>query len=156
MTNQDLINGFTCLKNPQIREFINHQNRLKLLAPISKTVLTPLIEKYQSDKWVHTLFTANFISLYIFIGLTIGKSLSLRLIEAVSKSYFAGLFTGLSKGVSRSGLSDRNESIPADLFQELVLRLANQIGKSGRKIIRPEIKIFDSTFISLAHKLIPM
>ncbi len=155
MANQGLKKGYTYLKNPQIREFINPQNRLKLLAPISKTMLTPLIDKYQSDKWVKTLFTANFISLYIFIGLTVGKTLSLRLIETFSRSYFARLFTGLSNGVSRSGLSDRNESIPADLFQELVLRLANQIGKSGRKIIHPGIKIFDSTFISLAHKLIP-
>jgi len=155
MANQGLKNGYTCLKNSQIREFISPQNRLKLLTPINKTVLAPLIEKYQSDKWVKTLFTANFISLYIFIGLTVGKTLSLRLIEIASQSYFAKLFTGLSNGVSRSGLSDRNESVPPGLFQELVLRLANQIGKSGRKIIRPEIKIFDSTFISLAHKLIP-
>lgn len=155
MANQGLKNGYTCLKNSQIRGFISPQNRLKLLAPINKTVLTPLIEKYQSDKWVKTIFTANFISLYIFIGLTVGKTLSLRLIETISRSYFARFFTGLSNGVSRSGLSDRNESIPPGLFQELILRLANQIGKSGRKIICPKIKIFDSTFISLAHKLIP-
>lgn len=155
MANQGLKNGYTCFRNSQIREFISPQNKLKLIAPISKSTLIPLIEKYQSDKWVKTLFTANFISLYIFIGLVAGKTLSLRLIETISQSYFARLFTGLSNGVSRSGLSDRNESIPPGLFQELVLRLANQIGKSGRKIIRPEIKIFDSTFISLAHKLIP-
>lgn len=155
MTNPGLKNGFPCFKNSQLREFITPQNRFKLLAPISKTMLVPLIEKYQSDKWVKTIFTANFISLYIFIGLTAGKTLSLRLIAAISKSSFAKLFTGLPNGISRSGLSDRNESIPADLFQELVLRLANQIGKSARKIICPKIKIFDSTFISLAHKLIP-
>ena len=68
------------------------------------------------------------------------------------------LFTGLTNGVSRSGLSDRNEAIPAELFRELVLRLAQQVGRAGRKLINPkykQIKIFDSTFISLAHKLIP-
>lgn len=155
MANQGLQNGYTCLKNSQFREFISPQNRLKLLTPINKTMLAPLIKKYQSDKWVKTIFTANFISLYIFIGLTVGKTLSLRLIEIASQSYFAKLFTGLSNGISRSGLSDRNESIPPGLLQELVLRLAKQIGKSGRKIIDPKIKIFDSTFISLAHKLIP-
>lgn len=63
MANQGLKNGYTYLKNSQIREFISPQNRLKLLAPINKTVLAPLIEKYQSDKWVKTIFTANFISL---------------------------------------------------------------------------------------------
>jgi len=158
MANQGLKNGYTNFNGFQVREFITPKNRLKLLAPINKTILTPLIEKYQSDKWVKTIFTANFISLYIFIGLTVGKSISLRLIETFSKSSFALLFSGLSNGVSRSGLSDRNEAIPAELFRELVLRLANQVGKAGRKLINPEIKqikIFDSTFISLAHKLIP-
>lgn len=158
MANQGLKNGYTGFKHSQIREFIAPQNRLKLLAPIGKTVLNPLIEKYQSDKWVKTLFTDNFICLYIFIGLTVGKTVSLRLIEAISKSSFAQLFSGLSNGVSRSGLSDRNEAVPAGLFRELVLRLANQVGKAGRKLINHEIKqikIFDSTFISLAHKLIP-
>ena len=117
-----------------------------------------MIKKYQSDKWVKTLFTPNLIALYVFIGLSVGKTVTLRLIETISKSSFAMLFTGLTNGVSRSGLSDRNEAIPAELFRELVLRLAQQVGRAGRKLINPkykQIKIFDSTFISLAHKLIP-
>lgn len=156
MANLGLKDGLAGLRNPQIREFINTpQNRLKLLAPINERFLNPLIKKYQSDKWVKTLFTSNLIALYVFIGLSVGKTVTLRLIEAISKSSFAMLFTGLTNGVSRSGLSDRNEAIPAELFRELVLRLAQQVGRANRKLIKQEIKIFDSTFISLAHKLIP-
>ena len=158
MANLGFKKGYTCFNNSQIREFLTPQTRLKFLAPINKTVLNPLIEKYQSDKWVKTLFTAKFISLYVFIGLAIGKTVSLRLIEAISKSSFAQWFSGLVDGVSRSGLSDRNEAIPADLFRELAQSVANQAGRNKHKLISRkdrQIKIFDSTFISLAHKLIP-
>lgn len=159
MANLGLKDSLSGLRSSRIRGFINNpQNRSKLLAPINERFLNPLIKKYQSDKWVKTLFTTNFIALYVFIGLSVGKTLSLRLIETISKSSFAKLFTGLADGVSRSGLSDRNEAIPAELFRELVLRLAQQVGRAGRKLINPkykQIKIFDSTFISLAHKLIP-
>lgn len=124
MTNPGLKKGYHYFKNSQIREFITPQNRLKLLTPINQASLTPLIEKYQSDKWVQRLFTVNFIALYIFIGLTAGKTLSLRLIEALSQSSLAKLFTGLSNGISRSGLSDRNEAIPAELFQGINLKIS--------------------------------
>ena len=67
MANPGFKNGHGCFKNSQIREFTIPQNRLKLLAPINKTILNPLIEKYQSDKWVKTLFTTNFlVSLCIY------------------------------------------------------------------------------------------
>lgn len=84
MAKLDFKKGSVYFQSSKIRPFLNLKNRLKLLAPINKQVLEPLIEKYQSDKWVHTLFTANFLSLYIFIGLAIGKTITLRLIEIVS------------------------------------------------------------------------
>jgi len=155
MANLDFI---TLSNNPKNREFISPENWQKLVAPINKHILEPLIKKYQSDKWVKTIFTQNFLSLYIFIGLTIGKTLSLRLIETISKSSFAKFFTGLSSGVSRSGLSDRNEAIPPNLFRDLLLYLVQQSGKKGKRLIKEadsKVKIFDATFISLAHKLIP-
>lgn len=130
----------------------------KFMAPLNKRVITSLVEKYQSDKWVKSIFTEKILSLYLFIGLAVGKTVSLRLIEIISKSSFAKFFTGLLNGISRSGLSDRNEAIPCNLFRDLVLYLAQQAGKKGKKVIKQakgDFKVFDSTFISLAHKLIP-
>ena len=158
MANLDLNNRQIYFDSPKNREFISAPNWWKLMQPVNDKILLPLIAKYQSDKWVKTLFTQKILSLYIFIGLAIGKTLSLRLIETISQSSFAQCFTGLSGGVSRSGLSDRNESIPPNLFRDLLFYLVDQSGKAGKKLMKQadnNIKIFDSTFISLAHKLIP-
>jgi len=140
------------------KEFLSSNSWQRVIAPIHKSVLNQLIQKYQSDKWVKTLFTHNIIKLYLFIGLAMGKTVTLRAIETISKSGFVQCFSGLSNGVSRSGLSDRNEVIPAGLFEELVWYLAGQATKKEKKLIKQaknQIKIFDTTFISLAHKLIP-
>ena len=140
------------------KEFLSPKNWQKVIAPINKSFLNYLIEKYQADKWVKTLLTSNFIKLYLFIGLAVGKTVTLRAIAILSKTGFARCFSGLAQGVTRSGLSDRNEAIPAGLFEELVWYLAGQATKKERKFIKKSknhIKIFDSTFISLAHKLIP-
>jgi len=140
------------------KEFLSPKNWQKVIAPINKSFLNSLIEKYQADKWVKTLLTSNFIKLYLFIGLAVGKTVTLRAIAILSKTGFARCFSGLAQGVTRSGLSDRNEAIPAGLFEELVWYLAGQATKKERKFIKKSknhIKIFDSTFISLAHKLIP-
>lgn len=140
------------------KEFLSLQNWQKVIAPINQHVLNSLVGKYQADKWVKTLFTSNFIRLYLFIGFVAGKTLTLRAIVSLSKTGFARCFSGLSQGVTRSGLSDRNEAIPVGLFEDLVWHLAGQATKKEKKFIKKSknhIKIFDSTFISLAHKLIP-
>ncbi len=146
------------LKLKPAQSVLSPKNWAKFTLPLHKRVITSLVEKYQSDKWVKSTFTEKLLSLYLFIGLAAGKTVSLRLIEIISKSSFAKFFTGLPNGISRSGLSDRNEAIPCNLFRDLVLYLAQQAGKKGKRIIKKakgEFKIFDSTFISLAHKLIP-
>jgi IS4 transposase len=154
------------MANPDLKRLLNHPNReffslknwQKFLAPINQRILVALIQKYQSDKWVKTLFTQNILNLYLFIGLTIGKTVTLRMIEIISHSAFARFFTGLTHGFSRSGLSDRHQAIPADLFRDLLYYLVQQAGPKGKKLIKEakdRVKIFDATFISLAHKLIP-
>jgi hypothetical protein len=158
MTNLDLKQSSVYLKSTKFKEFISPKNWHAFLSPLKTPFITKLIEQYQADKSVKKLFTNNLICLYLFIGLTAGKTVTLRLIEIISCSKMAQFFTVLKGGVSRSGLSDRNEAIPCNLFRDIVLNLAHRTKRSSRRLMREaknEIKIFDTTFISLAHKLIP-
>lgn len=157
MANPGLKDTPDYLKTTKIKEFISPKNWQDFLAPL-KPYLDSLVMSYQADKSVKCLFTNNLLSLYLFIGLAAGKTVTLRLIEIISHSAIAKFISGLTNGVSRSGLSDRNEAMPCNLFRDLVLQLACQAKRKGHRVIKQaqgQIKIFDTTFLSLAHKLIP-
>jgi hypothetical protein len=158
MTNPDLKQASTYLKTTKIKEFISPKHWQQFLSPLKNSHLSALVKRYQADKSVKKLFTGNILTLSLFIGLVAGKTISLRLIVIMAQSNMARLFTGLTSGISRSGLSDRNEALPCNLFRDLVLMLAQRVNRKGRRLVRharDQIKIFDSTFLSLAHKLIP-
>jgi IS4 transposase len=134
-------------------EFYSYNNMWRLLSFIPKGTLNALIEKYQADKWVHTLFTFNLIKLYILMHLLKPKLTSLRAIVRFSANYLFKSFTGLTS-LSRNGLSKANRDLDYLLFAELLDHLLIRAKRNiKRKLNR--IKIFDTTFIMLSLKLFP-
>ena len=142
------------------KEFYSSKNMWILLSFIPKGALNALIEKYQADKWVHTLFTFpmdpnsdNLIKLYILMHLLKPKHTSLRAIVRFSANYLFKSFTGLTS-LSRNGLSKANRDLDYRLFAELLEHLLIRAKRNiKRKLNR--IKIFDTTFIMLSLKLFP-
>ena len=135
------------------KEFYSSKNMQRFFGFLPKGTLNALIEKYQADKWVHTLFTFNLIKLYILMHLLKPKLTSLRAIVRFSANYLFKSFTGLTS-LSRNGLSKANRDLDYQLFAELLDHLLLRTKRNLKRKLN-QIKIFDTTFIMLSLKLFP-
>jgi len=135
------------------KEFYSSKNMQRFFGFIPKGTLNALIEKYQADKWVQTLFTFNLIKLYLLMHLLKPKLTTLRAIVRFSANYLFKSFTGLTS-LSRNGLSKANHDLDYRLFAELLDYLLLRARRNIQRKLN-QIKIFDTTFIMLSLKLFP-
>jgi hypothetical protein len=137
----------------EFKEFYSSKNMQRFFGFIPKGTLNALIEKYQADKWVQTLFTFNLIKLYLLMHLLKPKLTTLRAIVRFSANYLFKSFTGLTS-LSRNGLSKANRDLDYRLFAELLDHLLLRTKRNVQRKLN-QIKIFDTTFIMLSLKLFP-
>lgn len=136
-------------------EFYNLKNQNLLLSFINKDVLSALVDKYKTDKYVKKLFTENIIKVYILSCLSKPKHISLRQIVRSSDNLIFKIFTKINS-ISRTGFSKCNKDINFSLFAELFNYIIQRLDKKSSGEIKKEcdkIKIFDTTFIMLSLKL---
>ena len=141
------------LKN-QFREFYAPKNMRKFLSFIPMETLDALIEKYQADKWVQTLFTSNLIKLHLWVLLSKPRYITLRGVVRLSDNFLFKLFTGLNR-LSPNGLSKANKDLDYHLFADLFHQLLFSLNKKTKKQLLGKFKIFDTTFLMLSLKLSP-
>jgi hypothetical protein len=135
------------------KEFHSFKNMQRFFGFIPQGTLNALIEKYQADKWVQTLFTFNLIKLYLLMHLLKPKLTTLRAIVRFSANCLFKSFTGLTS-LSRNGLSKANHDLDYRLFAELLDHLLLRAKRNIQRKLN-QIKIFDTTFMMLSLKLFP-
>ncbi len=142
--NKNYLRVFTSQKN--LDKFIN-------LFPIK--LLSDLINKYESDYRIKVFFTEKFFMLNIFTRLLKSNNITLRSMIEFSNSYIIKTICKFKEKISLSGLSDRQNDIPAEMFSELLLNLVKLSKPVSNKLKKEfnKIKIFDTTFIMLSLKL---
>ena len=101
--------------------------------------LKALIEKYQADKWVQSLFTFNLIKLHLLMHLLKPRYLTLRLIVRFSDNLLFKLFTDLDR-LSPNGLSKANKDLDYHLLVELLCQLLLSMNKKAQKQLLGKIK----------------
>lgn len=141
------------LKN-KFKEFHAPKNVHKFLSLIPTEILKALIEKYQADKWVQSLFTHKLIKLHLLMHLVKPRYITLRAIVRFSDNLLFKLFTGLNR-LSPNGLSKANKDLDYHLFADLFGQLLLSLNKKTKKRFLGKIKIFDTTFLMLSLKLSP-
>jgi len=131
-----------------------HTYMHRFLSFIPMETLKTLIEKYQADKWVHSLFTSNLIKLHLLMHLLKPRYFTLRLVVGFSNNILFKLFTDLDS-LSPNGLSKANKDLDYHLFAELFQHLLLSMNKKTKRQLLGKIKIFDTTFMMLSLKLSP-
>jgi len=141
------------LKN-KFKEFYAPKNMHKFLSPLHRETLNTLIEKYQADKWVQSLFTFNLVKLHLLMHLVKLRYITLRAIVRFSDNLLFKLFTGLNR-LSPNGLSKAHKDLDYHLLADLFYQLLLSLKKKTKKRLLGKIKIFDTTFLMLSLKLSP-